>query len=376
MKKSVLALAVLGAFAGAASAQSSVTLYGIVDLNVTYAKAGDQSALLGGNRTSMIDGAVNGKNGSRWGLRVNEDLGGGLKAFAVLESGFDGSTGSSSQGGRLFGRQAFVGLGSNALGEVRLGRQYTPSHEVMAFIDPADKSYATNVTEVVSFNAASTTANRLPVGWVPLTGNRQVNVQMMNNNGTRRDNMAQYITPNFVGFQGAIYGALGEGTADRGQGGKIVYTAGPIGAGVSYETLKGFASGNTYGKNLVVGASWDFGFAKILGGYNDVKDVEDPAKGATRILKDQKAGSIGTAIPLGAFNILANYTETKYTLATGLEPKFYKFGITGEYALSKRTFVYTQFDTKGGDFKDFITISDVNGGTGKQNFSVGMRTAF
>ncbi|HXD05292.1 MAG TPA: porin, partial [Burkholderiaceae bacterium] len=152
--------------------------------------------------------------------------------------------------------------------------------------------------------------------------------------------------------------------------------AGPIGAGVSYETLKGFASGNTYGKNLVVGASWDFGFAKILGGYNDVKDVEDPAKGATRILKDQKAGSIGTAIPLGAFNILANYTETKYTLATGLEPKFYKFGITGEYALSKRTFVYTQFDTKGGDFKDFITISDVNGGTGKENFSVGMRTAF
>jgi predicted porin len=124
MKKSLLSLGALAAFAGAASAQSTVTLYGLLDLNVQHLRSGDASPLAGGNLTRLADGGTYGP-GSRWGLRLSEDLGSGLKANVVLESGFNGDTGTSSQGGRLFGRQAFVSLASAAAGEIRLGRQYT-----------------------------------------------------------------------------------------------------------------------------------------------------------------------------------------------------------------------------------------------------------
>src|SRR5689334_4420243 len=72
---------------------------------------------------------------SRWGLRGSEDLGSGLKAAFVLESGFSPDTGVSLQGGRLFGRQAFVSLASAGAGEIRLGRQYAPMHYSMVSSD-------------------------------------------------------------------------------------------------------------------------------------------------------------------------------------------------------------------------------------------------
>ena len=88
MKKSLIALAALGAFAGAASAQSSVTLYGLVDINYQHLRSGDLSPLAGESLNRLSYGHVYGP-GSRWGLRVSEDLGSGLKANVVLESGFN-----------------------------------------------------------------------------------------------------------------------------------------------------------------------------------------------------------------------------------------------------------------------------------------------
>ena len=88
MKKSLLALAVLGAFAGVASAQSSVTLFGIVDVNAKYVKNDGSS-----RRVSL---STDGINSSRLGFRGVEDLGGGLKASFVLESGFDSSDGKAA----------------------------------------------------------------------------------------------------------------------------------------------------------------------------------------------------------------------------------------------------------------------------------------
>ncbi|GAB7543893.1 porin [Cupriavidus sp. 8B] len=113
-----LALALFCALPALASAQS-VTLYGVVDTGVEYVNhigAASNSV----TRMPNLSGTVP----SRWGLRGTEDLGGGLKANFALESGFGPDTGASNQGGRLFGRQAWVGL-SNNWGQISFGRQYT-----------------------------------------------------------------------------------------------------------------------------------------------------------------------------------------------------------------------------------------------------------
>ncbi|HEY4295057.1 MAG TPA: porin [Paraburkholderia sp.] len=116
MKKAVALLA-LPVLAGSAHAQSSVTLYGLADAGIVYIN--NQS---GHSNVEMVTGQT---NGSRVGLRGAEDLGGGLKAIFTLENGFDTANGKLLQGGRLFGRQAFVGLQS-PYGTVTLGRQYDP----------------------------------------------------------------------------------------------------------------------------------------------------------------------------------------------------------------------------------------------------------
>ena len=101
------------------AAAQSVTVYGVVDTGVEYVNnigAGKDSVVRMPNLTSTVP--------SRWGMRGTEELGGGLKSVFVLESGFAPDSGTSNQGGRLFGRQAFVGL-SNNLGQISFGRQYT-----------------------------------------------------------------------------------------------------------------------------------------------------------------------------------------------------------------------------------------------------------
>jgi predicted porin len=116
--------------AAAAHAQSSVTLYGIVDVGLSYvnnAQTGRSSAgLRGAPQTALTDAHATGMSGSRWGLRGSEDLGGGLKALFVLENGFMVNNGTLAQGGAEFGRQAYVGLSSAAAGTVTAGRQYDP----------------------------------------------------------------------------------------------------------------------------------------------------------------------------------------------------------------------------------------------------------
>src|ERR1700758_2251934 len=111
------AIVALGAFAGAAHAQSSVTLYGFADgglLFINNVKGGKVYALSSGSS-------------SRWGLTGTEDLGGGLRAIFTIENGYTLATGALGQGGLLFGRKAFVGLESNTYGTVTLGRQYAAS---------------------------------------------------------------------------------------------------------------------------------------------------------------------------------------------------------------------------------------------------------
>jgi predicted porin len=116
MKMKLMALAVTAACASSAYAQSSVSLYGVIDEGLNYTNN------VGGSRVyEMQSGYV---QGSRWGLQGSEDLGGGAKALFQLENGFDVNSGRLGQGGRMFGRQAFVGLSGEHYGTLTLGRQY------------------------------------------------------------------------------------------------------------------------------------------------------------------------------------------------------------------------------------------------------------
>ena len=113
LKKTTAAVLALGAFAGVAHAQSSVTLYGVADAGLLYTNN------VKGDHVYQLSTA----NSSRWGLRGSEDLGGGLSAIFTLENGYTIGTGGMSQGGLLFGRKAFVGLSSKTYGTWTAGRQ-------------------------------------------------------------------------------------------------------------------------------------------------------------------------------------------------------------------------------------------------------------
>src|ERR1700738_1089878 len=131
MKKTFLALGVVGLTTGVAHAQSSVTLYGLIDAGLTYVtnERVGTTGTTGHSNFAMTDGSI---NRSRWGLRGSEDLGGGLKAIFTLENGFTIKNGALGQNSRMFGRQAFVGLASDQFGTVTLGRQYESTVDDLA----------------------------------------------------------------------------------------------------------------------------------------------------------------------------------------------------------------------------------------------------
>ena len=129
MKKTQLAAALGGVLAvcaaGAAQAQSNVTLYGVLDGGLSYV-----SNVGGSKNFGTADGL---QSGNRWGLKGSEDLGGGLSAIFTLENGFNLTNGGLGQGSREFGRQAFVGLSSKSFGSLTIGRQYD---SVVDFVSP------------------------------------------------------------------------------------------------------------------------------------------------------------------------------------------------------------------------------------------------
>ncbi|WP_157268467.1 porin [Azohydromonas aeria] len=363
MKKSLIALAALGAFAGAASAQSSVTLYGLVDLSYQYTKAGDDAPLAGDSVSRLTDGTAYGP-GSRWGLRVSEDLGSGLKANVVLESGFNADDGTGAQGA-LFGRQAFVSLASAVAGEVRLGRQYTLHDEVQVLNNPFGNSTVLNPGAGAFGNTAA--------GRVPLFID-----------AVRQNNAIQYISPSFGGFrlQGmvALDESSGTGTGtDRYYGIKGTYGQGPLNVALSYEQSKdkdGGAGGGTVNKIASLGANYDFGVAKVFAGYQQGKDLAaGPGFAGSLATPDLvgavtklKAFTVGASVPFGAFTVGANYTKSKLENAAGADTDLAKAGLVATYSLSKTTTVYTGYAQALGDLKD-----DVNE---KRVFQLGLRKAF
>lgn len=342
MKKSVLALAALGAFAGAASAQSSVTLYGRLDTAVTWTDSSilDSKTTLNGHQPI---------GGSRWGLKGSEDLGGGLKANFVLESGFNSDDGSPGNATKLFDRQAWVGLSSASLGEVRLGRHDTLTRQL-------DLGYGADITAEGEITVAD-------ANYAAAAGR-----VLFQNLGTRVDNAVVYLSPNFSGFQVRGLVAAGEGVTARQQGVLLGYAAGPLKAGISYEEYaEPLAGGSAYNKVATVGASYDFGVATLGLGYQNTTDFGSNTAKST-VIGDVDAYNVGVLVPFGAFEFRAQYTHAKVDLlAPGAgSNKQDKYGASVRYSLSKRTQLYTAYLHRESDNDDTVNLN------GKDQFLVGI----
>lgn len=304
MKKSLLALAVLTSFAGAASAQSSVTIYGVVDAGITR-----ETGAIAGSVTKLASGV---QSGNRLGFKGSEDLGNGLKAIFQIENGFDIDTGMTRQGGRLFGRQAFVGLAGNA-GTVALGRQYNPIFGALDSIDPFG------------------------------TGLPGQTVNLMSPGNVRTDNAITYTTaPNNVGFTGTVlYGAgevPGSNSAKRTFGFSGEFKRDALLVTLAYDKLSANTTTAPFSgglKLLMVGATYNFGPVTAHAAY-------ETEKGDTGNTANFRDAMVGVTIPAGPGSFMASYIHKSDRLENARRGAK-QFGVGYTYSLSKRTNVYTSY---------------------------------
>ena len=250
MKKTFVAAAVLGAFAGSALA-ADVTLYGVIDQGLHYSnvKAGDAKSV---NKFDMASGQ---NSGSRWGLKGQEDLGFAKVGF-VLENGFTSDDGKLAQGGRLFGREAIAYL-SGDFGTLAFGRT--------GALTAGTGSY--NLAKYAPFST----------GWGSLTAQRS---NFWIGDRDRMDNTVTYVTPSFAGFQVSAQYSFerdGQETAgnernnDRYAAIGASYNNGPFSAALvvdsvfyNYADNKAAGTKNNDSLGVTLGASYDFEVVKLF----------------------------------------------------------------------------------------------------------------
>ena len=362
MKKTLMVAALSGVFATAAHAQSSVTLYGLIDAGITYTN--NQHGHSNWQETS---GSV---NGSRWGLRGSEDLGGGLKAIFTLENGFGINDGTLKQGGREFGRQAFVGLTSDQFGAVTLGRQYD---------------------SMVDY-----------VGPLALTGTQYGGTQFAHpfdndnlNNSFRVNNSVKYQSVNYGGFKfGGMYGFSNQADgfannraysagASYNWGGLNLAAAylqlnsnGATGAAAAFNSGGAVSSDNTFfaarQQTWGAGANYAFGPATVGLVYSQTNLSGLAGIGAGASGQTAGIGGFGGSSAhfqnfeanaryalTPAVSIAGSYTYTRASLA-GTRPHWNQFNLQTAYALSKRTDVYLQGEYQQVN-ENAIVDADING---------------
>ena len=271
MQKTLIALALLAA-TGAASAQSTVTVYGKIDLGLVI----DSGAAAG--KSVRLSSGVTG--GSRLGFKGTEDLGDGYKAGFVLETGYcaDSAAGAPNfctGSNQFMGRQAFGSL-SGAFGNLSGGRQYSLGYLNLTTIDPFGTGYAAQVNNIV--DAA----------------------------GVRLNNAVHYTTPSLSGLTASAEVALGETTGNwksgRVLGGSVNYAAGPAYAGFSFYDLANPNGSGSARRDYLLGGTVDFGVVKA---HALVEKADGDPTGAIRI--DTLDLMAGVSVPLAGGSLMASY---------------------------------------------------------------------
>ena len=308
MKKTLLALATLTAFAGAASAQSSVTLFGIVD--AAYGKVSVSGT--GGRSVTGISNS--GLNSSRLGFRGTEDIGGGMRAGFWIEGALSNDDGNAA--GLTFQRRSTVSLMGN-FGEVRLGRDYTPTFWNTTIYDAFGTNGVGQSMAINLIGAAGITTNTTAVC---------------------SNNAVSYFLPGGLGgFTGQFqygFGEVASNAVNRGQGNyfgfRVGYGAGPLGVNYAYGNVKG-VSGATNVKTNNIGVAYDFGAIKPMFFWGN----EKAGTGAK-----VSAWELSAVAPMGAGELRAAYS--RYDVANSAND-WNKFAIGYGYNLSKRTQLYSTY---------------------------------
>ena len=325
MKKSLLALTLLSAFAGATYAQSSVTVYGLVDLGVGSERNGTTT------KTSLLSGV---QSGSRLGFKGTEDLGGGMAAIFQLENGFSADTGAAAQGGLLFGRRATVGLTGN-FGAINAGRRNTPYFNAMDSVDPMAVGFAGNAT-----NIFATT-------------------------GIRMNNSIIYTSPNLSGVTGELaYGfgeVAGDTAASRQIGASIAYVGGPVSIALAHHNAND-ATASDSAKNTVITGKYDFNVAIAHLAY---------ARNTGTGTVDNNDLLVGVTLPFGAHSVMASYIRKDDKSVANADAKQAALAYT--YALSKRTNLYASYAKIT---NDNTATYKTNGGFGDREANIGIRHKF
>ncbi|MEM5458931.1 MULTISPECIES: porin [Paraburkholderia] len=343
MNKQVFALAVStamsAAFAAPALAQTSVTLYGVLDEGINYTN--------NVGRGHVYELASGYAQGSRWGLKGAEELGGGLKAIFQLENGFDVSSGRLNQGGRMFGRQAFVGLSAERYGTLTFGRQYD---------------------SVVDY-LAQTTANG---NWAGLLFSHPYDNDNTDNS-FRLDNSIKYTSPSLSGFQfGGVYSFSNDTNFANNRaysfGGQYSYGGLLVAAAYLQADNPGNGANGAITANdasfiaarmRVFGGGITYTFGPATAGfvYTNSNYLDPTGNGYLGVTPLVPPGVLLNSLKYQNFEVNGKYqispmlfvgAQYVYTMETydastgGVKPKIHSFGLMADYNLSKRTDVYIQ----------------------------------
>ncbi len=378
--------AAVAAFAGlaatAANAQSSVTLYGLIDAGVMYTN----NVKKGGSQGALVQATSGNINGSRFGLRGGEDLGGRMKAIFVLEDGYNVQNGKLGQNNRMFGRQAFAGLSSKQFGTLTLGRQYD---SLVDFVAPL----------------SGTAGTFGDTGFAHPFDNDNLN------HSVRMSNAVKYTSVNYGGFTfGGLY-AFSNNTdfaVNRAYSAGVSYSNGPFKAAAGYLQINGSnsttntggavdlaesAANGTGGFQLgadvqrTAGAALSYGFGAVTAGfvYTHSQFQDSASFGATHgSMRFDNYEVNGKYVVTPALSLGASYTYTDAhvsgTSTFGSDPKWNQVNLQAVYALSLRTDVYAEAmyqHVSGKGYTAFINTAGGASSSGNQVVgTVGLRTRF
>jgi predicted porin len=384
MKNKLSSIALLFLANGAAHAASQVTLYGIIDDSVIA------STNSGGKHQYAM--SAGGLSGNRWGLTGIEDLGDGYSALFRLENGFDTNTGTLNQGGREFGRQAWVGLAS-PYGTIIAGRQLNPDVDMMSKFEFADVGG--------HFTAHPADLDNL-------------------NGSFRTNNALKFLSKDYAGFKfEALYslgGVAGNVTQNQVWGLGGTYDQGPLQLGVTYTNARsanlslvgasasvsspltaatnvytspvnsGLASAHGY-ESYAAGAAYKFGNSRLSAVYTNIRyeqlgDVgagPNPyGYGGSAIFNDAEINYRYMMTPfwmIGAeYNFLMRSSINSSTGSIG-NARYHQFTLGTDYQLSKRTDAYvmaTYQQASGTDSKKQTAVASINGLTASSNSRQGL----
>lgn len=345
MKKSLISIAILGAMSNVAFAQSNVTIYGTVDAGIVSERGG-----AAGSVTKVTSGVA---SASRLGFKGTEDLGGGLSAVFVLESGLKTDTGASDVAGSIANRQSYVGLVSKEAGAVTLGRQYTPYYETLR-----------DVADPFALGLAGTAKNLFPAA----------------GDQTRNSNAIVYKTPSLGGVQAAVSYAAGEkngnNTAGRQVGTSVGYSNGPLNASFAYNSrnndLSGPVASTDMGHTALLAVNYDFHVAKAFFAYGRDKGLLT----ATTPSIDSNEYLLGATAPVGAAGtLMASFIRKNDKLAANQDADQWAIGYS--HALSKRTSTYVAYAKIKNKNGAFYTVgNNTETGTGDKAFNIGLKHNF